>query len=37
MVVIEKKCSVCGKVFTTLDNKSKYCSAQCAGKARKKK
>jgi hypothetical protein len=37
MGVIQKKCSVCGKVFTTLDNKNKYCSAQCAKKANKKK
>jgi hypothetical protein len=37
MGIIQKKCSICGKVFTTLDKKSKYCSAQCAGKANKKK
>jgi hypothetical protein len=28
MGIIQKKCSICGKVFTTLDNKSKYCSAR---------
>jgi predicted nucleic acid-binding Zn ribbon protein len=37
MGIIQKKCSVCGKVFTTLDNENKYCSAQCAKKANKKK
>gem|GEM_PF-1681192 len=37
MGIIQKKCSVCGKAFTTLDAKTKYCSAQCAKKANKKK
>ena len=37
MGIIQKKCSVCGKAFTTLDDKNKYCSAQCAKKANKKK
>jgi hypothetical protein len=35
--IIQKKCSIYGKTFTTLDNKNEYCSAQFAGKANKKK
>jgi len=34
---MEKKCSVCGKVYTTFDNKKKYCSDGCAKQANKKK
>ena len=34
---MEKKCPVCGKVYTTFDNKKKYCGDSCAKKANKKK
>ena len=34
---MEKKCQVCKKVYTTFDNKKKYCSDSCAKQANKKK
>lgn len=35
-IVMEKKCAICKKTYTTFDAKSKYCSSACAKKGGKK-
>ena len=35
--MMEKKCPVCKKTYTTFDAKSKYCGSACAKKAGKAK